>query len=445
LKKSAFVVLIVALALSLLVSACGGGTSNTGGGTSNTGGAQTSDGKSNSDAGAAKEPVVIEFAAGFDPTGEVVRSIERFNQSRQDIQIKYIEMPQVPNEQLTRYSTWFNSKSKTPDLFIMDVIWPKMFASAGWIAPIDEYVDDEYLKRFWPAATEVANLDGKLYGIQYYMDVGVFFYRKDLLEKYQLSVPTTWSEMEKVSQEIMSKENNPNLVGYVFQGAKIEGATINWLEFLWGMGGDVFDADGKLKVDTPEGIEALKTMQRLVHESKVSPISVAASNPNDNQIVFSNGNAIFMRNWPSYYAAMKGTDVDGKYDIAPLPHTEGFESHASTGGWVLAINSNSKYKKEAAEVMKWILSDSEQKSIAINASKIPSVRQVFSDPELISNQPLLEKLQPMLEQAKSRPALRAYEQFSRAVQTEVNLVLNGQKEPEQALKDAQTEIDKMNE
>ncbi|MFH5183892.1 ABC transporter substrate-binding protein [Paenibacillus sp. TAB 01] len=392
-----------------------------------------------------KGPVTIEFAAGLDSSGEMAKSIDRFNKAHSDIQIKYVELPQVPNEQLTRYTTWFNSKSKTPDLLLTDVTWPKMFASAGWIAPIDEYVDAEYLKQFYPAAVDVAKIDGKQYGIQGWVDVGMIYYRKDLLEKYNQQVPKTWDELEKVSQEILKKENDPNLVGYVFQGAKIEGATINWLEFLWSNGGDVFDANGKIKVDTPKAIQAMKKMYDLVQTSKVSPVSVATSSPNDNQIVFGNGNAIFMRNWPNSFASLKETKVNGKYDVMPIPQFEGGKSQPSTGGWVYAINSSSEHKKEAAEVMKFFLSDAEQKSLVIQTSKIATNRKALADPEVASKQPISIKAQSLLETAKSRPALRAYEQFSRAMQTQINLALNGQKDPEQAMKDAQKEIDKIKE
>ncbi|TBL72484.1 ABC transporter substrate-binding protein [Paenibacillus thalictri] len=433
---------LAVLSAVLVLPACSGG-----GGTAPaaTGSAPAASGAAPAAQSASKGPVTIEFARGTDTSGEVVKSIERFNKSHTDIQVKYVELPSVPNEQLTRYTTWFNSKSKTPDLLLMDVTWPKMFASAGWIAPIDEYVNADYLKQFYPAAVDVAKIDGKQYGIQGWMDVGMLYYRKDLLDKYNQKVPTTWSELEKVASEILKQEKDPNLTGYVFQGAKIEGATINWLEYLWGAGGDVFDASKKIKVDTPQGTTAMKQMHSLVHQSKVSPVSVATSNPNDNQIVFGNGNSIFMRAWPNAYAGLKETKAAGKYDVTSMPKFEGGESHGSTGGWVYAINSSSEHKKEAAEVMKFFMSDAEQKSLLLNAGSIPTNRKALTDPEVISKEPVIQKIQAFMENAKSRPALRAYEQFSRAMQTEINLVLNGQKDPEQAIKDAQKEIDKIKE
>jgi multiple sugar transport system substrate-binding protein len=424
-KKLSVLGLSSAMILSIFLSACSNEASN----------------ESDSKEPGKKEKVTIEYAAGADASGYLAGAIEEFNATHENIQVKYTEMPQTPNDQLTRYSTWFNSESATPDLFMMDVIWPKMFASAGWLEPLDKYVDEDYLSQFWPAATEVAQMDGKQYGIQGYIDVGMLYYRKDLLEKYNQPVPTTWEELAAVSKEILSKENNPNLTGYVYQGAKIEGATINWLEFLWGLGGDVFDADGKLNVNTKEGIGALETMSNLIYKDKVSPVSVSTSNPNDNMIVFSSGNAIFMRQWPGSYSNLKGTVVEGKYDVAPIPHHEGFESHPSTGGWIYGINSKSKHKDEAAEVMKFFLSTEQQKKASLTASRISSIRTVFEDQEVLTSNPIFEKLPAFLEQAKSRPALRAYETFSRAVQTQINLVLSGEKDAETAMKDAQKEID----
>ncbi|WP_445492731.1 ABC transporter substrate-binding protein [Niallia sp. 03133] len=419
-KKKGFIVVLFTIVIALLLSACSNVQNN----------AEKSKGK----------PVVIEFAAGKDASGDLEKQIARFNTEHKDIQVKYIEMPQVPNDQFTRYSTWFNSKSQTPDLLMTDVTWPSMFASAGWIAPIDKYVDKDYLKRFWPAAVDVANVDGKQYGIQGWLDLGMVYYRKDLLEKYNLPVPKTWSELESVSKEILAKEKQKQLAGYVFQGAKIEGATINWLEFLWGLNGDIYDEKGKVKVDSSKGIEALTTMRSLIDE-KVSPASVSTSNPNDNFITFSSGNAIFMRNWPGSYANLKGTKVDGKFGVTYIPSSEGGESHSATGGWVYSINNNSEHKKEAWEVMKYFLSDEEQKSMAINTSKIPSVKKVFEDKEVSEAQPLFSILPPFLENAKSRPVLRGYDAFSLSVQTQVNLVLSGQKDPAKGLQDAQKEIE----
>ncbi|HLQ82516.1 MAG TPA: ABC transporter substrate-binding protein [Pseudogracilibacillus sp.] len=389
------------------------------------------------------EPVIIEFAH-HDSTGETEEKVKRFNKENDDIQIKFVELPATPTDKFNKFSTWFNSESKTPDVLLIDITWPGMYAAADWIAPIDSYLeeeDDDYLDRFWDVAVDAGQIDGKQYGIQGFIDVGLNYYRKDLLDKYDLDVPETWDEMIETTEKVRKEEGNDDLNGFIYQGDQIEGVVINFLEFLWGIGGEI-EVDGEIRVDTPEAIEALTLMQDLIYEEKVSPVSVATSNPDDNTNLYGNGETLFMRNWPSSDANLKKTDVEGKYDVTTLFHGEDAEeSYPSTGGWMPVINNFSEHKDEAWEVIKFYLSDEEQESLAINSSQFPTVESVYEMDDAIEAQPLLGDLSDMLENAKARPVLRNYEQFSRALQKEINLVLNNEKTPEEAVKDAQKDID----
>src|SRR5262249_18845852 len=47
----------------------------------------------------------------------------------------------------------------------------------------------------FPAALEGFTVDGRLVGVPWYLGVGRLFYRRDLLEKYELRVPQTWEEL----------------------------------------------------------------------------------------------------------------------------------------------------------------------------------------------------------------------------------------------------------
>src|SRR5699024_3030926 len=105
------------------------------------------------------------------------------------------------------------------------------------------------------------------------------------------------------------------------------------------------------------------------------------------------------------------------------------------------INNFSEHKDEDWEVIKFYLSDEEQESLAINSSQFPTVESVYEMDDAIEAQPLLGDLSDMLENAKARTVLRNYEKFSRALQKEINLVLNNEKTQEEAVKDAQKDID----
>jgi ABC-type glycerol-3-phosphate transport system substrate-binding protein len=91
-RRSNLLALTVVMLLTLVLSACGGGGKDAV--QKNTENESTQSSKSPESATKKADPVVIEFATGTDASGALLKSIERFNASRQDIQIKYVEMPE---------------------------------------------------------------------------------------------------------------------------------------------------------------------------------------------------------------------------------------------------------------------------------------------------------------------------------------------------------------
>src|SRR5699024_2131921 len=92
-----------------------------------------------------------------------------------------------------------------------------------------------------------------------------------------------WEEMVETTKKVREEEDNDDINGFIYQGDQIEGVVINFLEVLWGLGGDI-EVNDEIKIDTPEAVEALTLMQDLIYKEKVSPVSVATSNPDDNKI-----------------------------------------------------------------------------------------------------------------------------------------------------------------
>lgn len=398
-----------------------------------------------SDDSSESDGVVTIEMAGHDNQDYNETKVKRFNDNHDDIQIEYNEMVPGSDDQFTQFSTWLSSENETPDILMVDAQWPSQFAASEWITPIDEYIegeDDDYLDRFWDAAVDVGEYEDELYGIQARMDVGMMYYREDLLDKHDQDVPETWEEVIKVSKAIQKEENNDDLDGYLFQGDQIEGATINWLENLWGLGAEVQDDEENLVVNTPEGVQALEKMQDLIYKDKISPVSVSTANPDENNKVFGQGDAIFQRNWTFAFESLDKTEVEGKYGVANIPHFEGEEGHPNNGDRLFTINAFSEHKDEAWEAIKYFLSDEEQALMVSEAGYIPAVQSVANDPEVQKDQPILADMQEILENSKNRPSIRNYEEFSQIMQPQINAVLSNEDvNPEEALDTAQQEID----
>jgi len=218
-----------ATALGPVLAACGSGSSTTSG------------------------QVTIQYAALVDNTGEQTTEISKFNQiNAGKINVQYVQLPPVATDQYSKFVTAFQSQSPTPDVVHVDVTWPAQFATPGWLAPLDQYVSNSYLGQFWPSAASLGKINGHIYGIQRYMDIGMLYYRTDLVQKYGGGTPPqTRDDIQAMATKILAGEaGNGIKYGYLLPGKKIEAIVDEWLEFIWGAGGDI-GRPGNLTVNGP--------------------------------------------------------------------------------------------------------------------------------------------------------------------------------------------------
>ena len=99
------------------------------------------------------------------------------------------------------------------DVFFMDVIWPGEFASAGWALPLDDFFSRTEQGKFLDAPIIANRYRGQIFGVPLFIDAGLLYYRKDLLEKYRMAPPRHWPELVEQAKNIIAAEKDPHLVG----------------------------------------------------------------------------------------------------------------------------------------------------------------------------------------------------------------------------------------
>src|SRR5262249_22317901 len=119
-------------------------------------------------------------------------------------------------------------------------------------------------------------VDGKLVAAPWFVDAGLLYYRKDLLEKYGKDVPKTWDELAGAAKAVMdgeAKAGNTAMQGYVWQGRAYEGLTCNALEWIASYGGgSIVGPDGAVTIDNPQAAKALDTAKGWI--GTISPKGV---------------------------------------------------------------------------------------------------------------------------------------------------------------------------
>ena len=104
-------------------------------------------------------------------------------------------------------------KNRDPhlDVFVMDVIWPAEFASAGWTLAAGPFLSLAEQQRFLDAPIAANRYRGQIFGVPLFIDAGLLYYRKDLLAKYRVAPPRTWPELVDAAKKILTQENDPQL------------------------------------------------------------------------------------------------------------------------------------------------------------------------------------------------------------------------------------------
>jgi multiple sugar transport system substrate-binding protein len=387
------------------------------------------------------------FAMGTDTSGTLPKLIDKFNKQSKDFKVTYREMPTDSGAYFDKLRTQFQAGGGDIDVIGADVIWPAQFAANGWILDVADRFPKSEQDKFLSGPIQSLMYDGKIYGVPWFTDAGLLYYRSDLLEKSGFSEPPAiWAEMEEMGMKTAKDQGIDN--AFVFQGDQYEGGVCNGLEYIWTHGGDVLDPANpdKVVIDSPEAVEGLTTEQNIVKKG-VAPQAVATYQETTTDPAFLGNKAVFARNWPYMYALAGTKDYpDVKPDqigIAPLPVAPGNGLASALGGWNMLINAQTDMPDEAWEFVSWMTSEQGQRQRALSASLLPTRPALYQDQEIRDTLPVVVQGEEALKKARSRPVSPYYSDMSLEMQEQFNSVVKDDTSPEDAvatLQDSLTQI-----
>ncbi|MDR4949732.1 ABC transporter substrate-binding protein [Neobacillus cucumis] len=370
--------------------------------------------------------------------------INKFEQQNPNIKVNLTQMPApAKSTEIHQYLvTSLQSGQSDIDVFTGDVVWVPEFAAAGWTEPMDKYVNkDEY----YPGVIDALTYKGKLAAMPWYVDGGMLYYRKDLLEKYNKPVPKTWDEMLATAKEIQAKENNPKLQQFVWQGKQAEVLVCDFVEFLGSAGSSILTSNGQSNASSPAFLKTLKFMKSLT-DDKVSPKSVLTFDEEPSRTVFTDGDAIFHRNWSYVWSVAqdpKQSKVVGKVGVAPLPSFDGKSSSSTMGGYQFMVAKNSKKKAAAIKFAQFLSSKESQLYFAKELAFSPTRPAVLEDKGLQQKNPFLTGLDKVFQGTTARPVSPDYPKLSLVLQSNISGVLSNSIKANDAAKQIDTELKKI--
>src|ERR687890_1221107 len=129
------------------------------------------------------------FAMGTDTSGTLTKLVEKFNKQSKDFKVQYREMPTDSGAYFDKLRTQFQAGGGDIDVIGADVVWPAQFAANGWLLDVTDRFPKSEQSKFLETPLQTLMYDGKIYGVPWFTDAGLLYYRADLLEKSGFSEP----------------------------------------------------------------------------------------------------------------------------------------------------------------------------------------------------------------------------------------------------------------
>lgn len=317
-------------------------------------------------------------------------------------------------------------KSGSYDVVAVDYYWPGEFARSGWMLPLDDMMakDKTDMSGIIPAFFDVnGKVDGKTYYVPYFPYPMGIVYRKDL----NVKVPDTMEEFVAYAKSLKTAD----MYGAAMQGAPTDPIAMEWLNFLFANGGDLYEADLKTPAINNEiGKKALA--QYIDMMDNAAQTGAAGANLDDASNTFAQGKAAMMVTYVTIFAGFfqdpeKSSVVD-KWDVVAMPGTH----QGNVGVWSFGIPKSSKNVGAAWEFIKWSTSEPIARQRALKGGS-PAYTSFYSDPEILKKFPYLTKAMEILNNGKGLPMITKQQDLVATLGRELSEAAAKRKSPDAAL------------
>lgn len=209
--------------------------------------------------------------------------------------------------------------------------WLPAWASAGWIAPLDEIAPEGLVDTLSGEMADFALSDvtyeDKVYGLPYYSDTISFIYNAAILEEHSIEVPQTWEDVMAASEKLKAAGMNRPIVYEYNQ--ELPNFFDAFVAQVYGRGGDLFDEELNAIFDDPNNAayRHLEWLREAFEKELVQP-----ENHESNIITTMNtGQHAFTVVYNYVLAAMNNEaeqPLAGQFVLAPMP---GEAAHSTLG------------------------------------------------------------------------------------------------------------------
>ena len=316
------------------------------------------------------------------------------------------------------------------DLCMVDSSWMAEYTESGILTELSALgylLDSDII----PATTTICYSKGGLYLAPFYGNVSVLLYNKLMIQEagYKADDIQSFEDILNICR-FQKKRHN---LGFLYRGDTENNLVVDFLPILCSKGAWVVDENNNPTVNNQAFLEAMYFYLDLIKTGK-------DAKKDDLITAVSNKSATMGIGWPGWYLQGKNSSMEymaltGKFrDDRPAYNSNIY------GIWTLGIPQNSKNKKYAIELLKFLM-DKEVQKASINYGGVPCRYSCLQDKEILEKYPHYKVVCQALENGIYRPVMKEWPQFYTILGNQMRAIINGEKLVREGLDDAQTELE----
>lgn len=322
----------------------------------------------------------------------------------------------------------------TPDVAMVGTTWMGEFGPDA-LDPTPPSIDKA---AFFPGAWSTTEVAGTSYGVPWYVETRLIYYRTDLAKKAGITeAPTDWDGLKTMAKDMQDKAGAKWGIGLQPGG---QGSWQGVLPFAWSAGANLTKDDGKAyNFDSPEMLEALKYYQSFFTDGiadKAAPVQPTTD------VDFVSGKVPMFISGPWMVSVVEGAAKDegfkDKYDVMLVPAKK--QSSSFVGGANLAVFKNTKNRDAAWKLVSFLSDPKVQVKWYGISTDLPAAQAAWQD-EALTKDAKLAKFGEQLKTAQAPPSFPTWEEVATKFDAQVELVTKKGTDPAEALKTAQADAD----
>jgi multiple sugar transport system substrate-binding protein len=372
--------------------------------------------------------------------GEVVAQLlPEFERAHPGIKIKVQQLPWTAAHE--KLLTAFAGDA-TPDLCQLGNTWIPELVALNALEPLDRYVAaspivdaDDYFTGIW----DTNRVDGKLYGVPWYVDTRLMFYRRDLLRHAGFSSPPrSWQEWTQMLAAI-ERQAAPDRYAILLPLNEFEPLLALALQ----QGEPLLREDGRWGNFRGAGFRrALEFYLEMFQRGWAPAVASAAISNVWNE--FGRGRFVFFVSGPWNIGELQrrlSSEQQDTWMTAPLPGPDG-PGASIAGGSSLVVFRASRHQETAWRLVEFLSQPAVQRRFHALTGDLPPRRATWKDPGLAADVHA-RAFREQLERVTPAPKVPEWERIASEIRLVAERVVHGQLSVGEAARELDARADRI--